>query len=216
MIKISISLNLKKLKNWENLGAFLGMIGGIQFIIITIITMIIYPGGYSFWENYFSDLGRTVSVTNGQDNTTNYILFASTCTVAAICLVPFMLSLRTVFTEKKVCLYISTLGTFLGLAAAPFLSLLAILPPDILMEPHMFATRSFFLFCSCTIVVYSIAILFNEAYEKIYAYIGIAVSIYIMIHLLVLLYNVASQKFTVYIMIIWIIIQGFKLWKVLK
>ena len=133
-----------------------------------------------------------------------------------IFLIPFMLSLRTVFTEKKASLYISTLGTVFGLAAAPFLSLLALLPPDILMEQHMIATRLFFLFCALTIVVYSIAILFNEVYEKIYAYIGIAVSIYIMVHLLVLLYNVVSQKFTVYIMIIWIIIQGFKLWKVLE
>lgn len=108
------------------------------------------------------------------------------------------------------------MGTVLGIVAAPFLSLLALLPPDILMEPHMFATRLFFLFCSCTIVVYSIAILFNEVYEKSYAYIGIAASIYIRIHILVLLYNLLLQKFTVYIMITWIIIQGFKLWKVLE
>ena len=216
MIKITNSLNLKRLKNWKYLGAFLGMIGGIQFIIITIIAMIIYPGGYSFWENYFSELGTTVSVTNGQPNTTGYIMFAIVCTVSAIFLIPFMLSLRTVFTEKKASLYISTLGTVLGLIMAPFLSLLALLPPDILMEQHMIATRIFFLFCALTIVVYSIAILFNDIYEKTYAYFGIAIGIYVMVHLLVLLYNAVSQKFTVYIMITWIIIQGFKLWKVLE
>jgi len=216
VIKITNSLNLKRLKNWKYLGAFLGMIGGIIFIIGTIIIMIIYPGGYSFTENYFSELGHTVSVSNGQDNMTNFVLFAIICTVLAIFLVPFMLSLRTVFTENKASLYISTLGTVLGIIAAPFLSLFSLLPPDLFMEEHTIATRILFLFLALTIIVYSIAILFNERYEKIYAYLGFAIGIYVMVHLLVLMYNVVSQKFTVYIMITWFTIQGFKLWKVLE
>ena len=216
MIKITNSLNLERLKNWKYLGAFLGMFGGILFIIGTIIIMIFYPGGYSFSENYLSELGHTVSVSNGQDNMTNYIMWSIICTVLAIFFIPFMLSLRTVFTEKKASLYISTLGTALGIVAAPFLSLLALLAPDILMEEHEIATRIFFLLMALTIVVYSIATLFNDKYEKTYAYFGFAIGIYIVIHLFVLLYNAVSQKFTVYIMIAWIIIQGFKLWKVLE
>ena len=184
MIKITNSLNLKRLKNWKYLGAFLGMIGGIIFIIGTFIIMIIYPGGYSFTENYFSELGHTVSVSNGQDNMTNFVLFAIICTVLAIFLVPFMLSLRTVFTENKASLYISTLGTVLGIIAAPFLSLFSLLPPDLFMEEHTIATRILFLFLALTIIVYSIAILFNERYEKIYAYLGFAIGIYVMVHLL--------------------------------
>jgi hypothetical membrane protein len=50
--------------SWKRTSAYLGIIGGIIFIIVTFIAMLTYPGGYSFLDNYFSELGLTV--TNGQ------------------------------------------------------------------------------------------------------------------------------------------------------
>ena len=46
----------------------------IQFIVLTVIAMILYPGGlltddsttgYNFFRNFFSDLGRTVNYAGG-------------------------------------------------------------------------------------------------------------------------------------------------------
>ncbi len=206
---------MNKLKNWKYLGAFLGAFGGIQFILITIIAQIIYPGGYSFTENYFSELGWTISVVNGQPTPITLALFITTCTIATICIVSFLLSMRTVFIEKKSTKYISTLGTIFSLVAAPCLSLLAYFPPNLYMDQHMLATRLFFMLTGLTIIVYSIAILLNDLYEKIYGYFGLAVGAYMIFHLLVLLYSAISQKFTVYTVIIWIMIQGIRLWKAL-
>ncbi len=206
---------MNKLKNWKYLGAFLGAFGGIQFIVITIIAQIIYPGGYSITENYFSELGWTVSVVNGQPTPITLILFITTCTIATICVIPFVLSMRTVFLKKKSTKYISTVGTIFELVAAPCLSLLAYFPPNLYMDQHMLATRIFFVLTGLTIIVYSIAILLNDLYEKIYGYFGLAVGFYMIIHFLFLLYSAVSQKFTVYTAILWIVIQGIRLWKAL-
>lgn len=60
------------------------MIGPIQLVILTFVAMLFYPGGTgvdptilgnSFFSNYFSDLGGTVSH-SGTDNTISMIFFA--------------------------------------------------------------------------------------------------------------------------------------------
>ena len=37
------------------------VIGALQFIIITFISMFTYPDGYDFFGHYFSDLGTTMT-----------------------------------------------------------------------------------------------------------------------------------------------------------
>jgi len=188
---------------------------GIQFIIITILIMIIYPGGYSFWGNSFSQLGQTTA--NGQSNITGYILFATTCIITAFLTIPFWLTLRTVFKEKKLLIYLSWLGTILGLIAAPFLALLAIFPRDLLWDPHILSTRLFFIFYASAIVIYSIAIIFHKNYENIYALIGIVIAIFNLIYILILqfqIYGAAIQKIAVYATILWSDFQCLKLWRI--
>ena len=139
----------------------------------------------------------------------------TTCTIVTICSIPYILSMRTVFLKKKSTKYISTLGTIFELIAAPCLSLIAYFPPNIYPDQHLLATRLFFGFTGLTIIVYSIAILLNDLYHKIYGYFGLAVGAYMIFHLLVLLDSAVSQKFTVYTVIIWLVIQGIRLWKAL-
>jgi len=208
--------NLEKLKNWKFLGAFLGIIGGLQFIIITIIAMFFYPGGYSFFDNFFSHLGFTKSANNGQPNTISFILFIISMAIGAIFWIPFWLCLRTVFTEKKKLRYMSSLGTILGLISCPFLLLIALTPGDLVLELHGFATRLFFLLFALAIIIYSIVILFDKKFENIFAYVGFAMAILLLLYMSIFLLNAAFQKITVYVLISWVIIQGYKLWKILE
>ena len=55
-------------KNWREKVFMFGMIGMINYVILTLIAMVFYAGGtminynapgYTFWANWFSDLGRT-------------------------------------------------------------------------------------------------------------------------------------------------------------
>ena len=208
--------NLEKLKNGKYLGCFLGIIGCLQFIIITIIAMLFYPGGYSFWDNFFSHLGFTKSANNGQPNTISFMLFITTMTITAIFSIPFWLSIRTIFTETKKLRYTSWIGTIIGLTSCPFVILIALTPGDIMRAQHILVTMLFFLLFALAIIVYSIAILFNKEYENLYAYVGFAMAILLLLYMSIFLLNAAVQKITVYVLFSWVIIQGVNVWKILE
>lgn len=204
--------------SWKRLGAYLGIFGGIQFIIITAIIMVIYPGGYNFFLNSFSQLGQ--AVTNSVPTPQNWFLFAFASTLVAACSIPFWLAIRTIFTSTKRLLYIGWLGTILGFLAAIFVSSLAIFAMDVFPSLHGYSTYAFFFFISSAIIVYTIAILLNKDYENLYAIIGIIVAILAYTYLIGMIFNVpyiesaAMQKVAVYGLILWSAFQGYKLLKV--
>ncbi|MFW9984348.1 MAG: hypothetical protein ACFFCB_06410 [Candidatus Odinarchaeota archaeon] len=206
--------------SWKRLGAYLAIFGGIQFIIITAIIMTIYPGGYNFFLNSFSQLGQ--AVTNSVPTPQNWFLFAFTCTLVGACSILFMLAIRTLFTGNQRLFYLSWLGTILGFLAAVFVSALAIFAMDIFSTLHGYSTYAFFFFISSAIIVYTIAIFLNEDYENLYALIGIIVAILAYTYLIGMLLNVpyiesaAMQKVAVYSLILWSAFQGYKLLKVFK
>jgi len=196
----------------------LGIIAGIQFIILTIIAMLIYPGGYTFWEHFFSNLGCVEAyepggLARGLSNIPCYIIFVITCTTAAILVIPFGLGLNDLFKESKIEKYLSTIGTIFIIVAAPNLSLLAIFPSDVLNTPHILTTQFFFLFYGIAIIIFSVAILFNKNYANYYSYIGFIIATFLILYTFVFLFNAMFQKLTVYLTILWSVVQGIKLWK---
>jgi hypothetical membrane protein len=57
-------------KSWREKAFIFGMIAAITYAILPLIAMVFYAGGtmvdpnapgYTFWENFFSDLGMTKS-----------------------------------------------------------------------------------------------------------------------------------------------------------
>ena len=183
--------------SWKRLSAFLGILGGIIFVIVTFIAMLTYPGGYSFFDNYFSELGLTV--TNGTPSLLNYALFIVACSSAALCLIPFLLAMQTVFTETKSLTALSWTGTIFGIAAAPNLAFLAIFAANIQ------------------------AILLKKEYPNLYAIIGLAVVV--ICFLLIGAFFVPAleffgsalwQKVSVYALILWSAFQGYYLLKIFQ
>jgi hypothetical membrane protein len=208
--------------SWKRTSAYLGILGGIIFIIVTFIAMLTYPGGYSFLDNYFSELGLTV--TNGQPSMLNYVLFTIACTSAAVCLIPFLFAMRTVFTENGLLKGLSWIGTILGVAAAPNLSALSLFAGDVYPAQHGLTTMLFFLLITLGILVYSIAILLNKNYRNFYALIGFIVVVICFLHVgaffsseLSMYFGTALwQKLSVYALILWSVFQGYELLKVFE
>ncbi|MHA1717898.1 MAG: hypothetical protein ACTSWX_13770 [Promethearchaeota archaeon] len=102
-----MTTNLKKLSQ-----IFLSA-GAIQYVIISSIAMLFYPGGsnadpiggpytvgYDFFGNYFSDLGRTIAI-NGMPNPIASILYYIANLIYALCLIPFFLTISSEFPMKK-------------------------------------------------------------------------------------------------------------------
>ncbi len=179
------------------------------------------PRGYSFLDNSFSALGLTVI--NSTPSMLNYFLFVTACTGAAVCLVPFLFAMRTLFTDTTGLKVLSWLGTLLGLGAAPNLSALAIFAGNVFPDIHGNTTRLFFILIMLGILCYSIAILMKSEYENIYALIGLIVVVVCVLHI-VTMFGIASdllgtalwQKVSVYGLVLWSVFQGYKLLKIFE
>jgi hypothetical membrane protein len=204
---------MKQKSNLVRLGYLLGIIGVIQFIVLTAIAMAIYPGRYSLLGNFFSQLGCTISSNNHLPSMPSRVLFIIACTVVAIMNIPFVLALRTNFTETKAEKYLSWFGTILNIVSSVFLILLAFYPVNVQTEPHMLATRLFFLLFGLSIIIYTPAFFINKHYNKLIAFYGVLVAASAIIYMKFLILNAAFQKFTIYFMISWVIVQGIYLWK---
>jgi hypothetical protein len=208
--------NIGKIKSWKGIFCILAVIGAMQFIIITIIAMFFYPGGYLFFEYTFSYLGTTVAE-NGADNSISRFLFVLACTLTAILLNPFWVVMPTLFLNNKSIKYLSLLGSLCGIVSSPFLYLLAIIPGDIDFVGHIIATNVFFLLFAAAIIIYSITILLNKEYQNVYGWVGIAFSVIIILYPLVFrnIYAIRSlmQRIVVYGFVLWIVYQSTRVWK---
>jgi hypothetical protein len=205
--------------SWKRIGAYLGILGGIIFVVTTFIAMLTYPGGYNFLENSFSALGLTVI--NSIPSMLNYFLFVTACTGAAVCLIPFVLAMRTLFTQTTGLKALSWLGTLLVIGSAPNLSALAIFAGNEAPEIHGNTTRLFFILIMAGILCYSIAIVMNSEYKNIYAGIGFIVVIVCFLHIIAM-FGIMSpyfgtalwQKVSVYALVLWSVFQGYEHLKV--
>jgi hypothetical membrane protein len=199
--------------NWKRIGAWCGILAGIQFVIITFILMVFYPEGYSFMEIPFSALG--LLVTRGYPTPMNWFMFATATTLAGALSMPFWLTIRTLFTKTAPLNALTGVGTILGLVAGPLLAGIGFFAADVFPAQHGFSTIYFFLLFSSAIIIFSIAILLNKDYENVYALIGIVVAIICYTHVLVPGFgNAAMQKIAVYSLVLYSVFQGYKMLKV--
>ncbi|MFW9802550.1 MAG: hypothetical protein ACFFFC_07860 [Candidatus Thorarchaeota archaeon] len=201
--------------NWRKIGAICGILAGLQFVVLSFADMLIYPGGYNFFENYFSQLG--LSVINSVDTPLNWFLFATATTLGGIFTVPFYLSIRTVFTETGVQKALSGLGTALGVLAAPCLAGIGIFAADLFLFEHAWSTIIFFVLTAIAIATYSIAILLKSDYHNLYSLIGIIVAIICLLHIYGPGFGTAiMQKAAVYALVSWSAFQGYELGKMVQ
>ena len=206
---------LENLRSWKKLSCVIVVLGGLQFIILTLIAMFFYPGGYSFVDHYFSNLGTTITVENYKPNTISRTLFVIACILVGISLIPFWIVITTMFADEEISRYLSYFGSLLGIIASPLLMLAGIFPGDKSYAIHALTARYFFLFFASAILIYSIAILLKSDYNIIYALVGFGLSILIVLYIYraFILINPLMQKIIVYGLITWSGIQVVHIWK---
>jgi len=161
---------------WQKRCYALGIFGALQFIVLTILAMLVYPGGtlhepdleqYSFLYNFFSDLGRTVTF----DRTSNWLthlIFKTTLTVGGICLIVFFVALPQLFTRpsSKVLALLTMVfgvlagGSYIGIGQVPW---------NVNYWGHRLYVRVGFLAFLAMTFFYTLAILMDKNYPKRYA-----------------------------------------------
>lgn len=154
------------MEEWKQKAFLFDILGCTVYVILIFLAMVFYPGGtptnpntrgYTFWENWLSDLGLIKSH-SGENNIVSMVLFTVALTFWGIALIPFFIALRLLFTEGKLEKILSTIGSILGVIAAIGLIGIAYTPADILGLLHITFVYIAYLSLFILGVIYSIVL----------------------------------------------------------
>jgi hypothetical protein len=193
----------------------------LQFFLLTFIAAFLYPGGYDYFGYYFSDLGA-VAARNGDTNLISRILFFVALTVLALVLIPFWLTICSLFTESKKEKFLSNIGTTLGVISSPFLIGIALNPLDTQLESHLLATLTFVSLFVLASLLYSITIIFNRNYSNYFGIIGFVLFAIPIASFAVSLMDPFAplgaflQKIALYGYFIWVLLPIYLVWSSLR
>lgn len=225
---------MKKIANWRGRLFLLAMAGCVQFLVLSTIAMFFYPGGtysdeettgYTFTQNFFSDLGRTAAH-NGDSNTVSMVLFIVALSLAGLSLIIFFLMVPPHFAENRTARRLSIAGSTVGVISGIGFIGIAAVPADVNLTLHrLFVYIAFtgFLF---VVFLYSAAILKSRTYPRAYAYSYFAYAVVLAVYLALLFsgpdietsrgltIQAVGQKIVVYTGIICVVIQSYGAYRV--
>jgi hypothetical protein len=219
---------VERFRSWRY-GAFgLVMAACVQFVVLTAAAMLFYPGGtrvdpttsgYSFFVNFFSDLGLT-HTTAGQPNTVSAILFVTALTLAGGGLVLFFLAYPRFFSGSRSGKVLSGTGSLFGVITGLCFVGVAFTPADLFLEAHaafvIWAFRAFPL----AAILYLVAIFRQRDVPNRYGWVFVAFAGLLVLYLLLLTVGPAldsaqgiaiqatGQKVIVYASIVSILVQA--------
>ncbi len=151
--------------------------GCLQFVVLTVVAMFAYPGGtvadpkttgYSFFHNFFSDLGRTETAL-GVPNTFAAILFFVALTLAGLGLVLFFLLMPSLLGRGRPAWLLSLLGTLFGILSGLSFVGVAATPANLFLEPHKILVQAAFLCFFAAVLAYIPAMLLARSNPRRYA-----------------------------------------------
>lgn len=220
----------------KKLGIAIGILGMLSFLVLTTLAMYYYPGGtlhergtigYSFFTNFFSDLGRTVAL-NREDNSMSYFLFKSAMYSTGFSMLIFLLVVPFLF-KNNVARVWSILALVAGIGAAFCYIGIAENPLNGSYWAHRFYVRTGFVAFLTCVIFYILAIRNDEVYPNRYANIMVVFSLVLLLQILIMLLGprswqspaalwlqVVSQKIIVYGQIFCMLIQAFGAWRVVN
>ena len=165
--------------NQKNLIYILSIVGCLQFVLLTGIAMFFYKGGtyidpsplgYIFWQNYFSDLGRTVAH-SGITNTTSFVIFTIALSLWGITQIPFYLTFPNFFKDYPDLRKFTIIGSILGVITGISYIGIAFTPSDIAGNLHDLFVVIGFSTIFFSIIIYSYVLFKNKKYSNFYAFI---------------------------------------------
>lgn len=205
------------------------IVGGcVFFVALTALAMLFYPGGtasdpttrgYSFFTNFFSDLGRT-QARNGQPNPIAAPLFFIALTGAGAALIAFFGAFARFFTRTRLDRALALLGTSVGILAGLCFIGIAFVPANLNSALHtQFVFGAFEAFTAATLFYFGV-LLRAPDYPKRFAVVFSAFAILLLLYLGLLFFGpslkttegvmiqATGQKIIVYASIVSILIQS--------
>jgi hypothetical membrane protein len=198
------------------------------------VAMVFYPGGtysdnsttgYSFPQNFFSDLGRTAAE-DGESNTVSMVLFIIALTLAGLALTLFFLAIPQHFAENPRTKRLSTIGSIVGVISGISYIGIAAVPSDVNLTVHRLFVYAAFSALLVVVICYSTAILRSRVYPRSYAFAYFAFAAILALYLVLLFsgpniettsgltIQAVGQKIVVYAAIICMLIQSYGAYQV--
>ncbi len=172
------------------------------FVLLTLAAMLAYPGGtvadpatkgYSFFRNFFSDLGRTVSPL-GEPNTLSFLLFVVALTLAGLSLVLFSLVMPSLFRQPRSARALSLGGSLCGVVAGLSFVGVALAPANLLLPAHVIFVQVAFLSFLLAALGFSGAILLTRDYPRRYLAVFVAFALLLAGYLWLLFFGPALDS----------------------
>ena len=214
---------------------FLVMTGAsIQFVVLTIIAMIMYPGGlltdestigYNFFRNFFSDLGRTVSYDGGRQWSSAGLFFIA-LSLSGLGMIYFFTLAPRLFKRQRVAYILSIIGSVFGVISGICFVGIALTPANLLLAPHVLFVQAAFSVFMVVVICYATAIWQTPSYPNLYmiAYLVFGIFLAGYIYLLFwgpsartdigLIINATGQKMVAYTALINMAFQSVGAWRV--
>lgn len=214
----------------------LTVIGSIQFIALTIIAMITYQGGtrldptskgYSFFSNFFSDLGRTISY-SGEVNTVSAVLFFVAMVGLGLSFLGYFLIIPELFTETDEGVKYSKIASIIGKASVVAFIGIAFAPANILPLIHdMLVITGFTLVAIVSGITFILTVRdsrFSRKYTIVFLFLffvilgygGLSLFIPTIITPTHLIIRATIQKVVVYTLIFSFLFQNYGAWILMK
>ncbi|MGY5873061.1 MAG: DUF998 domain-containing protein [Candidatus Thorarchaeota archaeon] len=146
-----------------------GLLVILFYCIFTIASWILYPDPYGPLTHYLSRLG------NYDHSPLGAYFYNVGCILTGLALIPFFLSLRIWYTERKSQVLLLLTGQFFGVLSAGALIMIGIFSED-QGAPHMTASSTFFLLNFIVLILVNLALLWHTKFIKPIALYGIAIN----------------------------------------
>ena len=170
------------------------MAGCVQFLGLTLLAMLLYPGGtmadpgtrsYSFFHNFFSDLGR-IRTASGEPNTFSMVLFMVALTLVGISLILFCWANLRFFVGPRCARILSWLGLVCGTVSGAGFIGVAFAPYDRGLAIHgWFVLLAFQAFLPAALAFMG-AILLTKGYPRRYAWLYLAFALLLAAYVILL------------------------------
>jgi len=203
--------------------------GAILFVVLTTTAMFFYTGGtfydhnttgYSFFINFFSDLGTTHSW-SGDTNYISASLFFIAMILAGLSVLLFSLAFPQYFSRTDGGYVSAKCGMYLGTITGIYFMGVALVPGNISPQLHAHFGDWSFRFFSLAALFWTIAIFRNNKYSNKYAWIFIVFFLLLISFVLLVIFGpkfgesnfgntilATAQKIIVYASVISILLQS--------
>ena len=180
------------------------IIGCSLFVLLTIIAMLAYSGGtftdpatrgYSFFENFFSELGMVHTHAGGR-NTVSLVLFLVSMFLAGTGTMAFFAAFQQFFQATRTTRILSLTGSTLGILSGICFLGVAAAPADVNMSLHSdFVIWAFRLF-PAAVLCYIIVMILEKHYPRFYMWELIVFLVLLIGYLVLLEFGPAIQSYT--------------------